>query len=377
MTFLGRRRLNLRRHDADVLIVSPGSIIAPLQNGGVAAGWSVETMVGATEPAYAALVAGAPASPITHSLLWRDLLSGLGLGEPVYWLARRQGQVRAALPAYVRRSPGGAVLNSLPLVQSVGGVITGAGADPAERAGAVQALLAAMLAWSAAHDVRVACVVGGPYRGESDAAAFPRPPDFRLVRSTNVLDLTRPLQPRPWITRNLRKAEGFAPVHHLARTPAEARAVYDLHAASMQRLGVQPQPWEMFEGLVGPHARFVWAEVGGEMVSSLVLLVHGQVIDYHSVGSSETGRRLQTSSWLCHRELEWARAQGLRWWNWGVSPSPAVHDFKQRWGGQDLPYPVWGWYTGDVDPWRELTPAALAATFPSYFVLPYDQLRAP
>jgi hypothetical protein len=357
--------------------VSPGSIIAPLLNGGVAAGWSVETMDGATEPAYAALVAGAPASPITHSLLWRDLLAGLGVGEPVYWLGRRQGRVRAALPAFVRRSPGGAVLNSLPLVQSVGGVITAGDATPEERVGAVQALLDAMLDWSATHDVRVACVVGGPYRGEADVPAFPRPPDFRMVRSTNALDLTRPLEPRASITWTVRKAEGFAPVHHLARTAAEARAVYDLHAASMQRIGVQPQPWGLFEKLVGPHARFVWAEVDGEMVSALVLLVYGEVVEYHSVGNSETGRRLQTNTWLCHRELAWARAQGLRWWHWGVSPSPAVHDFKKRWGGQDLPYPVWGWCTGDVAPWRALTACALAAMFPSYFVLPYDQLRAP
>jgi hypothetical protein len=352
-------------------------MIAPLLNGGVEEGWSVETMDGASQPAYAALVASAPASPISHTLLWRDLLVGLGVGEPVYWLARRQGRVRAALPAFVRRSPQGAVLNSLPLVQSVGGVITAADADPGERAEAVQALLAAMLVWSAAHDVRAACVVGGPYRGETDVPAFPRPSDFRMLRTTNAIDLTRPLAPRPSITRTIRKADGLHPTHHLARTPDEARAVYDLHAASMQRLGATAQPWALFERLFGEQARFVWAEVAGEMASALILLVHGQVVEYHSVGNSETGRRLQTNTWLCHRELEFARAQGRRWWHWGVSPSPAVHDFKKRWGGQDLPFPIWGWCTGAVTAWRALTPRALAAMFPSYFVLPYDQLRAP
>ncbi|HXU83132.1 MAG TPA: GNAT family N-acetyltransferase [Polyangia bacterium] len=355
--------------------MSPGAIIARLQNGGAEQGWSVATMDRASEPAYAALVAGAPASPITHTLAWRDLLLGLELGQPIYWLARRDGQVRAALPAFLRRSSSGAVLNSLPLVQSVGGVITAADAGPEERAQAVGRLLGAMLAWAASNDVRVACVVGGPYRGLGDVAAFPRPPDFQLVRSTNVLDLARPLAPRASITWTIRKADRLGPVHRVARTPAEARAVYDLYAASMQRLGVTPQPWELFALL--PQARFVWAEVGGEMVSALILLVHGQVIEYHSVGNSEAGRRLQTNTWLCAQELAWARSQGLRFWHWGVSPSPAVHDFKKRWGGEDLPFPVWGWCTGAVDHWRALTPPELAATFPSYFVLPYDQLRAP
>ena len=407
--FLRRRRLHLPRPDADVLIVSPGSIIAPLQNGGVGQGWTVETMDGATESLYAALVAAAPASPITHTLLWRDVLRGLDLGQPVYWLCRRDGRLRAALPAFVRRSPSGAVLNSLPLVQSVGGVITAPDATADERAAAVGELLGAMLAWSAANDVRVACVVGGPYRALADLPAFPRLPDFQLVRSTNALDLTRPFTPRPSITWTIAKADRQHPTHHVAQTPAQARAVHDLYAASMQRLGVAPQPWELFDllprvrageagrgpllprvraGEAGrgrpltsdppsPHARFVWAEVAGEMVSSLILLVHNEVLEYHSVGNSEAGRRLQTNTWLCARELEWARAQGIRWWHWGVSPSPAVHDFKKRWGGQDLPFPVWGWLTGPVDHWRALTPRELAASFPSYFVLPYDQLRAP
>src|SRR5205814_6308266 len=179
--------------------VSPRSIIAPLLNGGVEEGWSVETMDATSEPAYAALVAGAPASPITHTLVWRDLLVGLGLGEPVYWLARRAGEVRAALPALVRRSSAGAVLNSLPLVQSVGGVITAGDAGPEERAAAVRLLLGTMLDWSAGRDVRVACAVGGPYRGVLDVAAFPRPPDFQMLRTTLALDLPRPLEPRPSI----------------------------------------------------------------------------------------------------------------------------------------------------------------------------------
>jgi heme exporter protein D len=196
------------------------------------------------------------------------------------------------------------------------------------------------------------------------------------VRATNALDLTAPFEPRSSITGAVRKAESLHPIHQVARTLEEARAVYEVYAASMRRLEITPQPWSLYQRLfAGGAARFVWAEVGGEMVSVLILLVHREVVEYHSVGNTEAGRRLQTNSWLCDRELDWARAHGVRWWHWGVSPSPAVHDFKKRWGGQELPYPVWGWILGDVDHWRRLGPRGLAAIFPSYFVLPYDQLQ--
>jgi len=223
--------------------------------------------------------------------------------------------------------------------------------------------------------VQVATLIGSPYRGEEDAAAFPRAPDFHKRRATNVLDLAQPLAPRPSIVGSVRKAERLQPRHRVAASAAEARAVYDLYAASMRRLCVTPHPLALFETL-GDRARFVWAEVAGEMASALILLVHGEVLEYHSVGNSEAGRRLQTNSWLCLRELQWARDQGLRWWNWGASPTPAVHDFKKRWGGRDLTFPIWGFCLSDVSSWRRLTPAELAAAFPSYFVLPYDQLES-
>jgi hypothetical protein len=340
--------------------------------------WSVVTLGAdaADQRAYADLVAGAPASPITHTLVWRDLLLGLGLGQPVYWVALRDGQPRAALPAFVRRSPAGAVLNSLPFVQSTGGVITPRDAGPGERAWAVALLVEAMLAFCRDHEVRVACLIGSPYRGLGDAEAFSRPPDFQMVRATNALELSRPTAPRPSIAGSITKARRFAPQRRVAASPAEARAIYDLYAASMRRLEVTPHPWALYEPLVGRGARFVAAEVDGQLASALILLVHGEVLEYHSVGNSEAGRAMQTGSWLIAEELAWARAQNVRWWNWGASPSKAVHDFKKRWGGVDLPFPIWGWCLGDVAAWRRLTPRELAAEFPSYFVLPYDQLRS-
>jgi hypothetical protein len=345
--------------------------------------WQVVPLDAAREPEYEALVSAAPASPLTHTLLWRDALLALGLGQPLYFLALRDGRLRAALPAFVHRSGMGAVLNSLPFVQSTGGVITAAEASPSERTECMVLLLEAMRGHCRSAGIDVACVVGSPYRGPGDSADadLARPPDFQMVRKTRVLDLQAPFQPRPSIVWTVRKADRLGPRHRVAETAAEARAVYDLYAASMQRLGVAAHPWLLFESLFvrsGPArgVRFVWAEVDGAPVSGLILLVHNQVVDYYCVGNDQVGRRLQMSSWLCQREMERAREGGVRWWNWGVSPSPAVHDFKKRWGGADASYAISGFCLGDVSPWKGLTPSQLMAEFPSYFVIPYDWLTA-
>jgi hypothetical protein len=334
--------------------------------------WSVLPVDAGREEDYRVLVAGAAASPLSHTWLWRQALEALGVGEPIYWLAACDGRPRAALPAFVRRAERGAVLNSLPFVQSTGGVIAAADVSAEERVQAAALLRQELLDHCRRAQIDIACLIGSPYHPEEAGA-----PDFRMVRVTNVLDLAAPFSPRPSTQWTVRKAEGFRPRHRVAVTAAEARAVHELYAASMAGMGVKAHPWALFERLLVPGdagARFVWAEVDGEMVSALILLVHREVVDYYCVGNSEAGRRLQTASWLCQREIEAARARGQRWWNWGVSPSPAVHDFKKRWGGEDRPYAISVFCPGDVSAWQRATPAALAAEFPAYFVLPYDRL---
>src|SRR4051794_16492980 len=168
------------------------------------ASWSVATVDEAREPAWTALVRDAPASPLSHSLRWRRALRALGLGEPIYWLALQDGVPRAGLPAFVRRSPRGAVLNSLPFVQSTGGVVSAAAASPGERAEAAALLHEHLLAHCRDDQIDVACVVGSPYPGADQPPA--PPPDFEMVRTTNVLDLAAPFSPRPSVEWTVRKA---------------------------------------------------------------------------------------------------------------------------------------------------------------------------
>jgi hypothetical protein len=319
------------------------------------ASWVVARLDARDEPEYSALVAASPASPLFHTLRFRDALVAQGMGEAVYWVARREGRLEAALPAFVRRTARGAILNSLPFVQSPGGIIGDARAGPA--------LLEAMFAHCAANAVNVACVVGSPYL---DWADFPRTPDFQMTRTTHLLDLSLPFAPRSSTQWTVRKVARLCP--RLREDLPEV--AWRLYADSMARLNVRPHPLAL---LAAAGARFVWAELDGRPVSSLILLQHHQILDYYCVGNSEEGRRLQVGSWLCQQELDRARAAGVRWWNWGVSPSPAVHDFKKRWGGQDRSYHIRGWHTGDLSELRRLNPAGLAAEFPYYFVLPYDQ----
>ena len=327
--------------------------------------------------AYGALIDQVSGSPLTHMWAYRTALAAGDWGTPRYFGWYEAGRLRAVLPAFVRRSAAGAVLNSLPLVQSAGDVVVDPALDADDQAALRTAFTAHILQLAAADDIRV-CVFIAPPCGATPPA-LPAA-DFAIHRATHVLDLHQPLVLHHAAREALRRSLKVQPTLHVAHTEAEAQGVWQLYADSMAQLNVHARPWPFYARLwhAAPgDVRFVWSEVAGEATSGLLLLTHNDVVDYHFVGNTAAGRQHQTNTWLCVQELERAQQRGARWWNWGASPTPAVADFKKRFGGSDIPYTLRGYCTGDVAHWRTLTPAALAAQFPDYFVLPYAWLAEP
>jgi hypothetical protein len=342
--------------------------------------WEVRTLSAPDEAAYAGLVAHSTLSPITHTLAWRNVLTAQQLGEPVYWLAYRDGQLRGALPAFVRRTGDGAILNSLPFIQSTGGVIHAANAAPPERRAVTRVLAEALLSWCRQQGVDIACVIGSAFAPEQEDG-WPRAADFTIRRAVRALDLSQPPDYAPSVQGSIKKAERFRPRMREANTVAEACLVHGLYADHMRGLGIEPLGWDFFGCALAEAGgqrwvRFLWAEVGGEPAAGLILMWHGRVVDYYSVGNTALGRTTQAGSWLCDQQIRAARAAGMRWWNWMASPNQNVYDFKKRWGGRDHEYAIQGWILNARAPWRQLSPAALRAEFPGYFVLPYQMMQA-
>lgn len=341
-------------------------------------GIELGVMTGDEEVAYAALIMRSSTSPFTHTLAYRNVLLASGVGEACYFVARNGNNVIAALPMFVKRSSVGTVMNSLPLVQSAGGVIVADDATDDERNDLETKLLDCALNYAAQNHVAVCVFIGTP--NQTFAKPTNRIADFAIDRATGALDLRQPLALHHGVREGVRKANLFSPVKHVAQTEEEALMVWQLYAHSMQRMNVQARPWLLYERLRrygGESVRFVWSSIEGEPTTGFVLLCNNGVVDYHCVGNTELGRKCQTNSWLCLQELQWAQSRGLRLWNWGASPTAEVGTFKQRFGGLEQTYPLRGYCTEDVASLRKLSTAQLAKHFPEYFVLPYSWLDPP
>lgn len=338
-------------------------------------GLKLGLMTAGDENAYAALIDGAPNSPFTHTLAYRNVLRDSGMGEPCYFIARRQGQLQAALPTLVKRTAIGAVMNSLPLAQSAGGVVVAAKATPSERSYLMRRLIDTCLDYARGNQIGVCVFIGTPFSNEETPASTA--PDFVIDRPTHVLDLTSPLKLHHAAKEGVRKAGKSHPVWHRAHCEADAKMVWQLYADSMGLIKVPARPWSLYAHLYNygeQLVRFVWCTINGEPTSGFVLLCHKDIVDYHSVGNTALGRTHQTNSWLCRHELEQAAIRGAKWWNWGASPTAAVAEFKRNFGGQDQTYRLRGFFTQDVSSWRQWSTLDLSTHFPNYYVVPHSWL---
>jgi hypothetical protein len=73
--------------------------------------------------------------------------------------------------------------------------------------------------------------------------------------------------------------------------------------------------------------------------------------------------------------LRWARARGLRHYNWQPSPPDGgVYRFKRQWGSRDVEYAYLTRVTGDAAPLLASSAAALKQGYPFHYVLPFDRL---
>ena len=79
---------------------------------------------------------------------------------------------------------------------------------------------------------------------------------------------------------------------------------------------------------------------------------------------------------LIHEAMKDAAVRGYQYWNWGGTwlTQSGVYDFKKKWGTKDYPY----YYYTQVNNEKilYLRKEDLLETFPGFFVVPFNQLKA-
>jgi serine/alanine adding enzyme len=163
-----------------------------------------------------------------------------------------------------------------------------------------------------------------------------------------LIDLTRPLDHvwadiRPNARRNIRKAMKSGVEVRQAEDPADMRGAYHILREAYHRIRVPLPPSSLFHeafGLLGPRGmmKVLVAEVKGELIGALMLLLHKDVVIYWYTGTSRDYSGYRPADLLVWRSLEMAHQIGARTFDFGGGGRPdepyGVRDFKAKFGGE-------------------------------------------
>jgi hypothetical protein len=334
-----------------------------------------------------AFLAECPTSVVQQTPAWRDVITSIDRDEPLFLLCRdAAGRLAGVLPAYRFAGPLGAVLTSVPQAGPLGGVACRDGVD---REPVYRALLEAYVRLATSTGCALATVISSPFW--PDRALYERhlAPEYVLENTCQVLDLEAALGPdgrlrggSENLRRNLRRAEAGALRIDEEQSAANVEEWYAIHAARHREIGVTPLPRALFTSALRvmvprDKARFFFVRRAdtGAMAGGGFYVHHGQVVDALMPSVRSEDAALAPMYLLALHTMRWARSRGIRHYNWQASPPEGgVHRFKRQWGSRDAPYAYLTRVTGDAEPMRRSTPAALAAGYPWHYVLPFDRV---
>jgi hypothetical protein len=325
------------------------------------------------EPDYTAFLTARPEALLYYGLPYRDFLADLLQCSPVYWIARRQGQITGVLPMMERDGPWGRVINSLPFFGSHGGVLA---ADDQSS----QALYDRYAESVAAPGVVAATWIDHPHPAPEAAAPPHTLVDERIGQMT-------PLTPDEGAMlalidssarRNIKRALAAGVTVEIDNS--QIAFLEEVHRSNMLDIGGNPKTPAFFQAFprhfkAGAEFRIYVARQAGEAVAALLLFYFGRTVEYFTPVTLAVARSDQPMAAILHQAMLDAAREGYAQWNWGGTwlTQEGVWRFKKKWGAQEKPY---RYYIKLND--RSLlkrTPAELSAAYPGFYVVPFDQLE--
>ena len=335
----------------------------------------------ADDPELDALVSSVPDSLIYYTSRYRAFLQRVLPGvESSVLVAREAGRSVGFLPFSIKTDrEWGGVLNSQPFFGSHGGVMVAPGVA-GESVG--RSLYGALSEVARSRQLAAFTVVENLLQplSESDQQALgTEVVDYRIGQFTPLPDATGDVEAEVFSrlhlkTRNAVRKGRKAQLRIECTTDPDVLAWFQrVHEASILALGGVPKPLEVFRALFdvfGPagQVRLYVGRKDAAPVCGLLVLLHGQTVEYYTPVVEDAHRDSQALSGLIVDVMIAAAREGYRTWNWGGTwPSQAgVYRFKSRWGAEERQYRYHG---------RILNPAITRAgkqeiltRFPSFYV---------
>jgi len=311
-----------------------------------------------------------------HYPFYRDMLTTLGVGDPLYLGAWHEGKMVGYLPAFVKKNGAGVVISSLPYFGPNAGVLCGE-----ERPAEIHAALLDKIRAYAREVNALSCSIYTPFLFQ-DFGLY----DRALQEWTTVEKFTQyqPLGDKrdSAVGWSLRKAKKLGVQVSCEVTPERLDAFYSIYEQNCREFGIPLKPRACVEFLthpevIGKHTRLYFALHEGKVLGGLLMIWSPQVASYYIPCALTDSRNMQPNTVLIDAAMREAQERGMKFWNWESSPArdSGVYRFKRNWGGAvEVIYRIYVASAAGIDKLRAFRREGIAREFPYFYVWPFDRL---
>ena len=313
-----------------------------------------------------------------HYPLYRDMLTNISIGEPLYLGTRLNGNLVGVLPGFVRSAEIGTVYCSLPFFGPNAGVIW-ANNDLSRECH--QVLLTATLKHLQHEQNFLSATFYTPLFFDQFEYYDYFLPDAIVVDKFTHSTYLPDFKPSSSVARNIRKAKKSGVTISTEITPQNMDMFYGIYKKNCEDYGIPLKPRLAIESLLDVSdsvdcARAYFALHENSMIAGLLVLFSPLTISYYLPCALHSARSLQPGAALIHQAMQDAQQRGIQYWNWESSPSrdSGVCKFKKKWGSLESEYRIYVLPFESEKTLKQIGKENMSLNFPYFFVYPFDRL---
>ncbi|MEW6667496.1 MAG: GNAT family N-acetyltransferase [Thermodesulfobacteriota bacterium] len=315
--------------------------------------------------AFDAFLDSLPDSLVQQSILWSEAIRDIGPDEPFHIAVKDSGAIAGVLTVYLYRHELGNILFSNPQAGSMGSLAVHPAADAASVA---RLLLDAATDLALNLDCVCLTLTSNPFAKE-DTIGTLMGADYSLCNRVHYLlpddcfdgngeYAISHSKFRNNLKRNLLRAEEAGLRVEESYSPEHLLDWYGIHCTRMEEIRGIPLPFPLFRkaleiAVPSDRAAFHYVlDERGRVQGGGFHIYNSRIADIFMMSTTREGQVKGANYLLVHEALKWAKAKGIRVYNWQASnpPEGSVARFKEQWGSRTAIYHYYTKVLGDLGP---------------------------
>jgi hypothetical protein len=351
--------------------------------------FEIELLKEKDEHQYSDMLKNSSVSMLYHSIPFRNLMIEFLECEPLFLIAKKDGEVVGGLPSFLKKNSNyGNILNSLPFFGSNGGFVVDSNLNNEEIEEIKKSLLIEFNKLAEDNNCVLSTIITSPFDNDIEFYNQNISYKFKDGRIGQIAVFENPTYDlENYIMYNIIEKRCRAAIRRpikqgiTVQESNDFQPLFEMHTENISSKSGIVKPFNFFESAqknLKKNYSLTYAVKEDKIIAGLLLLYFKDTVEYFTPAFYLDQAIEQGTSLLMYDGMKKAIDNGYRYWNFGGTweTQTGVYKFKKSWGAQDFQYNYYIQMYENIDQILELTPEVLVNEYKWFYVVPFSELKS-